>query len=77
MQSIQYKIAKKLQLLPEADLSQVLNFVESLALGTIKEPVGVPGGQLLRFAGTIANEDLELMAQVIENDCGKVDLGEW
>lgn len=77
MQSIQDKIAEKLQLLPEADLNQVLNFVESLALGTIKEPVGVPGSQLLRFAGTIANEDLELMAQVIENDCGKADLGEW
>jgi len=77
VQSIQDKIAEKLQLLPEADLNQVLNFVESLALGTIKEPVGVPGSQLLRFAGTIANEDLELMAQVIENDCGKADLGEW
>ena len=77
MQSIQDKIVEKLQLLPEADLNQVLNFVESLAQGTTKEPMGVPGSQLLSFAGTIATEDLELMAQAIEDDCGKVDLGEW
>ena len=68
MQSIQDKIVEKLQLLPEADLNQVLNFVESLARGTTKQPVGVPGSQLLRFAETIANEDLELMAQAIEYD---------
>jgi len=66
VQSIKDKIVEKLQLLPEADLNQVLNFVESLAPGTTKEPVGVPGSQLLRFAGKIANEDLELMAQAIE-----------
>ncbi|KAB8335912.1 hypothetical protein SD80_005220 [Scytonema tolypothrichoides VB-61278] len=74
MQSIQDKIIEKLQLLPEATLSQVLDYVESLAQGTTKEPVGVPGKQLLRFAGTIPCEELELMVQAIEADCGKVDI---
>nr|WP_238361161.1 hypothetical protein [Iningainema tapete] len=63
--------------MPEAALNQVLNFVESLAQETIKEPKGIPGSHLLRFAGTIAREDLELMAQAIEADCGKVDVDEW
>lgn len=77
MQSIQDKIIEKLQFLPEASLNQVLNFVQSLAQGTTTEPMGVPGKQLLRFAGTIKSDDLQLMAQAIEIDCGKVDIDEW
>ncbi|NJM72296.1 MAG: hypothetical protein HC862_20150 [Scytonema sp. RU_4_4] len=77
MQSIQDKIIEKLQLLPEATLNQVLDYVESLAQGTTKELLGVPGKQLLRFAGTIPSQELELMTQAIEADCGKVDIDEW
>ncbi|MBW4593200.1 MAG: DUF2281 domain-containing protein [Brasilonema angustatum HA4187-MV1] len=77
MQSIQDKIIEKLQLLPEATLNQVLDYVESLAQRTTKEPVGVPGKQLLRFAGTIPSQELELMVQAIDADCGKVDIDEW
>ncbi|KAB8321079.1 hypothetical protein SD81_006140 [Tolypothrix campylonemoides VB511288] len=76
MQSIQDKIIEKLQFLPEASLNQVLDFVESLAKGTTTQPMGVPGEQLLPFAGTIPCEDLQLMAQAIEVDCGKVDINE-
>ncbi len=55
----------------------MLDFVESLAQGTFTPPLtpfrkqggeGVPGKQLLRFAGTIPCEDLQLMAQAIEVD---------
>jgi hypothetical protein len=40
-------------------------------------PVGVPGKELLRFAGTIEADDLRAMAQVIEEGCEQVDLNEW
>jgi hypothetical protein len=34
---------------------------------------GVPGKDLLRFAGTIDAEDLKLMEQAIEEDCEVVE----
>jgi hypothetical protein len=53
---------------------QVLAFVE--ALQTVVRR-GVPGRQLLEFAGVIALDDLELMRQAIEDGCEQVDLNEW
>jgi hypothetical protein len=38
---------------------------------------GVPGRQLLRFAGAIPPDDLDLMRQAIEADCEQVDTHEW
>lgn len=38
---------------------------------------GVPGQQLLQFAGTIHTEDLKLMKQIIEEGCEQIDLDEW
>jgi hypothetical protein len=31
----------------------------------------------LRFAGSISVEDLKIMSDVIEKDCGRVDINEW
>lgn len=44
---------------------KVLDFTSALM------PRGVPGKELLRFAGTIAADDLELMKQAIEVECEK------
>lgn len=76
-QTTRTKILEKLQLLPDSALDQVLNFVEFLTQKSTEQPVGVPGQQLLLFAGTISSEDLVQMAQAIETDCGRVDLSEW
>jgi len=38
---------------------------------------GIPGRELLRFAGTIEADDLELMQKAIDEDFGQVDLNEW
>jgi len=38
---------------------------------------GIPGQQLLQFAGAIHTEDLKLMRQIIEEGCEQVDLNEW
>ena len=48
--------------LSSADQARVLQYVRSL-----ERPMkGVPGRDLLKFAGTISLEDLEIMKQAIE-----------
>lgn len=59
-------------LLPQQQ--QVLEYARSLANLPLR---GVPGASLLRFAGTIEADDLELMKQAIEAGCEKVDEDEW
>jgi hypothetical protein len=38
---------------------------------------GVPGYELLSFAGTIPPDDLALMRQVVGEACERVDADEW
>ena len=72
--SITSEIVKQLRILPDNLQRQVLEFMQSL-----RDPRehGVPGRQLLRFAGVIAPHDLECMRQAIETECERVDLSEW
>jgi hypothetical protein len=37
---------------------------------------GVPGKELLKFAGSIPKENLQLMSEAIKQDYEKVDLNE-
>ncbi len=68
------QMVEKLNRLP-ADLQQkVLEFVEML---TVSVQRGVPGRQLLRFAGGIPLGDLQLMRLAIEAGCEQVDVNEW
>ena len=53
---------------------RVLEFTRALALST---PHGVPGQQLLRFAGTISAEEAQVMVDAIEQGCERVDADEW
>ena len=55
---------------------QVWEFVVKLKKST-QQVRGIPGNQLLRFAGTIAPEDLKRMHKAIETDCDQVNLNEW
>lgn len=55
-------------------LQHVLDFVRDLAG---RRPVGVPGKELLAFAGTIDHEDLDVMKQAVEDGCETVDLNGW
>jgi hypothetical protein len=48
----------------------VLEFTRALALSS---PSGIAGGQILRFAGAIAPDDLELLREAIEQCCERVD----
>lgn len=53
---------------------RVLDFARALA---VTGPRGVPGKQLLSFAGCIPPDDLKEMKKAIEDGCEKVDLNEW
>ena len=53
---------------------QVLEFVRSLIKTEVR---GTPGHQLLRFAGSIPSDDLQVMRKAIEQDCERVDVDEW
>jgi hypothetical protein len=67
-------LIEQLTLLPDDLQRQVLEFVRGL-----KSPAGhgVPGDRLLRFAGSIPLDDLELMRQAIDKDCRTIDPNEW
>jgi hypothetical protein len=72
--SLEKEIISQLSKLPLEKQQQVLHFVRAL---TTAKPLGIPGKDLLGFAGTIESSDLQVMARVIEEDCEKVNLNEW
>jgi len=72
--SIIDQVVEQLRAMPQPLQSQVLNFARTLADSKIR---GVPGQQLLRLAGAIPSEDLQLMEEAIELGCEQVDFHEW
>lgn len=72
--SIESQILALLNNLSEEQQQRVLDYARSLIT---KQPVGVPGKELLQFAGAISLEDTHLMLEAVEKDCGKIDESEW
>lgn len=72
--SIVDRVIEQLKSLPQEAQWRVLEFARALALST---PRGVPGQQLLRFAGTVPPDDVEAMRAAIEQHCERVDADEW
>jgi hypothetical protein len=68
------KVIEQMKVMPPDLQWQVLEFVRALAGSSSIQ--GVPGQQLLRFAGTILLDDIDLMREAIE-DCEQVDINEW
>jgi hypothetical protein len=63
------------QKLPRGQVVQVsLTIPEN---GPAKPVQGVPLGELMKYAGTISDEDAQLMLKAIEAECERVDLNEW
>jgi hypothetical protein len=69
-----HEVIEQLKVMPEHLQWQVLEFVRSLAKAEVR---GTPGQQLLRFAGSIPSDDLQLMSEAIEQDCEWVDIDDW
>jgi hypothetical protein len=73
-QTLESEIREQLDQLPPRQQRQVLEFARSLVATQIR---GVPGKDLLHFAGSIDAEDLNAMKQAIDEGCEKIDLNEW
>jgi hypothetical protein len=68
------EILEHLRLMPQNLQWQVLEFARSLLKAEAK---GTPGQNLLRFAGSIPANDLQLMSEAIEQGCERIDADEW
>jgi hypothetical protein len=68
------KVIEQLKALPQELQRRVLEYTRALAEST---PRGVPGKDLLRFAGSIPPEDIRLISEAIERGCEQVDINEW
>jgi hypothetical protein len=68
------EVVEQLKIMPQHLQRQVLEFVRALVKAEVR---GTPGQQLLRFAGSIPFDDLQLMREAIQQDCERVDLDEW
>jgi hypothetical protein len=68
------EVVEQLRSMPEHLQLQVLEFVHSLMRTEVR---GTPGQELLRFAGSIPADDLQLMREAIEQDCERIDDDEW
>lgn len=67
-------ITKRLENLPEEMQKKVLKYLKNLQKDSLK---GVAGEQLIKFAGCISNNDLEIMKKEIESGCERIDSDEW
>jgi len=68
------EVIDSMNYLPYNLQKKVLNYVKKLKKNYES---GVSGKSLLYFARSISAEDLKIMSEVIEKDCGRVDLNEW
>jgi len=68
------QVVEQLKSMPQSLQSEVLRFAYTLINSEVQ---GVSGQELIKFAGTIPSEDLQLMQAAIEQNCEQVDLNEW
>ena len=72
--TVEKDIHEQLKRLPLEQRRQVLDFARALATAQVH---GVPGQNLLHFAGTIDCEDLMDIEQAIEEGSEKIIPDEW
>lgn len=68
------EVVDSISYLPHELQKRVLNYVRELKKN---HDAGKAGKHLIDFAGSISAEDLKIMSEAIEKDCGRVDLNEW
>jgi hypothetical protein len=72
--NIGQEILRELAQLPTDQQQEVLEYVRALSA---RRPRGVEGKSLLKFTGTVPQDDLSLMRQAIAEACEHVDGDEW
>jgi hypothetical protein len=65
------QVIERLKTLPDELQRRALEFTRALARSALH---GVPGRQLLRFAGAIPPDDVQRMREAIEQGCEQVDV---
>ena len=73
MTTLEQEILVHLHALTLPQQREVLAFVRTLAT----TPSGVPGRELLAFAGIFESHDLVTLQQAIDEGCEQVHLEEW
>jgi hypothetical protein len=68
------KVIDQLKDMPREMQWRVLEFTRALNKST---PHGVPGQQLLRFAGVIPQEDVKLIKEVVVQNFARLDNHDW
>jgi hypothetical protein len=59
------------------EYERIEHLIVMIKAGNLSKIKGVTGQELLRFAGSIPNEDLQIMSEAIEQDCNQIDTTEW
>lgn len=72
--TIERQLHEELTGLNVAQQRRVLEYARAMAS---EKPRGVSGTALLGLIGLIPPDELKLMADAIEEDCGQVNLDEW
>ncbi len=72
--ALRQEIARKVDDLPPDLQAQVLKFVAALATSA---PVGEHGSTLRQFSSSLDALSARQMIQAIEEDCERVEAGEW
>lgn len=77
--AIKEELEKEMDRLPVPMQQRVLDFAHALVLSEPKDPErkGVPGRELLRFAGLMSHEDAAEMLKAIEEECERIDPHGW
>ena len=70
---VQTQLIEQLDKLSLPKQRRVLDFARSLA----DPPRGVPGTELLRFAGIMTPEEAKEFLDSIEEDCERIDFDGW
>ena len=73
--TVKQQIDRELEVLPVDMQRKVLDYIAHLTGSGI--PPGVPGKKLIKFAGTLSEEDAEELIQIIQEGCEKIDYNEW
>ncbi len=69
--NLEGEIGQQLRVLPPDEQRRVLDFARALVLSKAQ---GVPGKELIQFAGTIPKEELQRINAAIEEGCERADL---
>jgi len=71
---VKQKIIEQINLLPAEYQIKVLDFARELAQSL---PGGTPGKDLLQFAGIITEKDAQLINNIVNEECGRINADEW